>query len=332
MKTHASTLKPCRCRLVTLALAGVLVSGTTLAQQDAPLTAETAATALAGIDPGARALAPPPPVAEFSAEELCVRIAAKLHSIKTDECLRYGLQASGGVSVEGYPILTREFPPLAQRQPKGRVLLLGGIHGDELSSVSIVFKWMEILERYHSGMFHWRFAPVVNPDGLLNIKPQRTNANGVDLNRNFPTPNWATESHQYWVKDTNSNPRRFPGAAPLSEPESQWLARAIEEFQPDAIVSVHAPFGVLDFDGPPRPPDRLGHLYLNLLGTYPGSLGNYAGVHKQIPVVTIELPNAGFLPSRDEMSSIWTDLIRWLNNNVKTRPQPAQMADQTSPS
>ena len=36
-----------------------------------------------------------------------------------------------------------------------------------LSSVTIVFKWMSILDRFHSGMFHWRIVPLLNPDGLL---------------------------------------------------------------------------------------------------------------------------------------------------------------------
>jgi murein tripeptide amidase MpaA len=31
-------------------------------------------------------------------------------------------------------------------------------------------------------------VPVLNPDGMLAAKPRRVNANGVDLNRNFPTP------------------------------------------------------------------------------------------------------------------------------------------------
>ena len=43
---------------------------------------------------------------------------------------------------------------------------LGGIHGDELSSVSIVFGWLDSLDKYRSGLFHWRIAPLINPDGL----------------------------------------------------------------------------------------------------------------------------------------------------------------------
>ena len=40
-------------------------------------------------------------------------------------------------------------------------------------------------------------------------------------------------------------------------------------FKPHRIVSIHAPFGVLDFDGPSVPPTRLGRLYLDQVGIYP---------------------------------------------------------------
>lgn len=248
--------------------------------------------------------------------DTCERIAAKLASINISECLQQRLEVSEGWSIKDSPILIKEYAPLPQRKPKGRVLLLGGIHGDEYSSVTITFKWMQTLNRYHSGRFHWRVAPLVNPDGLLRSRSQRMNEHGVDLNRNFPTPNWETESTAYWVDRTHRNPRRYPGPAPLSEPETQWLAQQIKEFAPDVIVSIHAPHGILDFDGPRDAPQHLGNLHLNLLGTYPGSLGNYAGVVKQIPVITIELPSAGIMPSTQEISRIWMDLVRWLDNNL----------------
>ncbi len=246
----------------------------------------------------------------------CERIGNKLGSVGFEECLGIGLEASGARAVSGTPILLKEYEPLPHRDPLGRVLLIGGIHGDEYSSVSVVFKWMDILNRYHSGLFHWRISPLMNPDGLLRKKSQRMNQNGVDLNRNFPSPNWIEETRDYWVRQTASNPRRFPGNEPLSEPESQWLVDEIEAFQPQVIVSVHAPHGVLDFDGPPDAPERFGSLTLNLLGTYPGSLGRYAGVHKEIPVVTIELERAGTMPSAQEQRQIWLDLVRWLKTRL----------------
>ena len=103
--------------------------------------------------------------------------------------------------------------------------------------------------------------------------------------------------------------------------------KEIESFDPDVIVSVHAPHGVVDYDGPEDGPYKLARLYLNLLGTFPGSLGNYAGVQKNIPVVTIELPYAGIMPSPAEISNIWTDLVRWLTGNIPAEPPVAQESD-----
>ncbi|MEM7356522.1 MAG: M14 family murein peptide amidase A [Acidobacteriota bacterium] len=251
---------------------------------------------------------------------ICQRIGNKLGSVSFDECMDVGLELSGARAVSGTPIVVKEYLPLADREARGRVLLVGGIHGDEYSSVSVVFKWMKILNQFHSGLFHWRISPLMNPDGLLRQRSQRMNENGVDLNRNFPSPNWLEETRDYWIRRTSSNPRRFPGDAPLSEPESRWLVDEIESFKPEVIVSVHAPHGVLDFDGPPEAPKRFGSLNLNLLGTYPGSLGRYAGVHRELPVVTIELESAGSMPSVSEQRKIWLDLVRWLKTRLPVEP------------
>jgi protein MpaA len=270
---------------------------------------------------------------DVTVHDVCVRIAGKLGSVTLAECTRRDLQLSGGRSVKGTPILEKVYPPLGRRAPRARVLLIGGIHGDELSSVSIVFKWMGILDEHHSGLFHWKVVPLLNPDGLLRRKAVRMNANGVDLNRNFPTPCWTREAlTNYWIRRTRGNPRRYPGPSPLSEPESRWLAEEIERFRPDAIVSVHAPHGVVDFDGPPKGPERLGHLHLNLLGTYPGSLGNYAGVQMNIPVVTIELPSAGIMPTWEQIRHIWTDLVRWLIVSLPKETPPLFTRVQAEPS
>ncbi len=255
-----------------------------------------------------------------SVEKMCIKIGAKLGSVNKNKCLLQKLTLSGAKSVKGLPILVREFPPLSPRKPQARILLLGGIHGDEYSSVSIVFKWLDILNKYHSGLFHWRVAPLVNPDGLLRRQSVRMNANGVDLNRNFPTTDWRQESREYWINRTKRDPRRYPGPSPLSEPESAWVTKEIEQFKPHAVVTVHAPYGLLDFDGPPTtPPEKLGNIYLSPLGTYPGSMGRYVGVDKKIPIITIELPYAGIMPSPRETSHIWSDLIRWLAGHLHDR-------------
>ncbi len=264
------------------------------------------------------------PIAHSDVEQTCHKISKKLGSVQFKDCFGRGLEYRGGLSVLDEPILVKEYPPLEGRKAMGRVLVIGGIHGDEFSSISIVFKWMKKLDKHHSGLFHWSIIPLLNPDGLLRGKSQRMNENGVDLNRNFPTPDWHAETDKYWKLKTHKNPRRYPGVDPLSEPESKWIAEFIAEFKPDVIVSIHAPYGILDFDGPRQAPKKLGHLRLNLLGTYPGSLGNYAGTQKEIPVVTIELPYAGILPSPMQISRIWVDLVRWLKLNM-SKPEVIQV-------
>jgi len=251
-----------------------------------------------------------------SVDQECNRIGRKLGSVSVRECLRQHLQDSGASSVQGQAIMFKDYPPLHNRAPQARILLIGGIHGDEYSSVSVVFKWMDILNRYHSGLFHWHVIPLANPDGLLQRHSQRLNAHGVDLNRNFPTPDWYRETRDYWQRRTHKDPRRYPGTDPLSEPESRWLYEEIRRFKPQAIISVHAPYGVLDFDGPPRSPGKLGYLHLKLIGTYPGSLGNCAGVQHHIPVITVELPRAGIMPSERNISHMWRDLVHWLKGNI----------------
>jgi protein MpaA len=224
-------------------------------------------------------------------------------------------------SVNGRHIMIQEFTPA--QGATARVLVIGGIHGDELTSVSIVFRWIELLKQPagEAARYRWRVIPVLNPDGLLAKPPTRVNARGVDLNRNFPTDNWSSEAARYWSVSTRRDPRRFPGTAPGSEPESSWLYNEIKAFKPDVIISVHAPHSVLDFDGPPnvKPPSRFGRLQLHRLGVYPGSLGNFGGLKEGIPVVTLELPHALDMPSEEELAHVWRDMQDWLKANLVER-------------
>lgn len=218
-------------------------------------------------------------------------------------------------SVQGQPLLWRDFHPSPARHGAQRILLIGGIHGDEFSSVSIVFRWIERLADDADQPFHWRVMPLLNPDGMLRIPETRTNSRGVDLNRNFPTPQWEQTALPYWIGRTGRDPRRYPGPGPESEPETRWLLRHIARFRPQLIIAVHAPYGVLDYDGPDEPPERLGFLNLRLLGTFPGSLGNYAGTYLGVPVVTLELPKAGLMPTREQVGRLWADLVGYLEEN-----------------
>ncbi len=256
----------------------------------------------------------------ISTDEACEMISNRLASVSYQSCASANLQYSQCSSVSGFPILVSEFAPLNDREPQGRILVIGGTHGDELTSVSISFRWIEKLNKYHSGLFHWHVAPMMNPDGVLNRSASRTNKNGVDLNRNMPSDDWEENALKYWEEKQGKNARKYPGEHPASEPETQWLIDEINTFKPDAIISVHAPYGVVDFDALAlnTAPRSLGKLTLNLLGTYPGSLGNYAGINRDIPVITLELPHAWDMPSDKETTKIWEDIVSWLRKNVRT--------------
>lgn len=271
-----------------------------------PSPSPTASKAKAAAKTAAKTAAKPPAKAEA-----CFALLHSVPGVSSQLCAQAQLQTSGALSVQGRPLLLRDMPAAATVKNPTRVLVIGGIHGDELSSVNLALQWIGLASEIPA-QSHWRFLPALNPDGLLAKKPSRTNAHGVDLNRNFPTPNWENEAAQYWGKRTKKDPRRWPGDKPLSEPESKLVFDQMASFAPQLIVSIHAPYGVLDFDGPTIPPEKLGRLYLDQIGIYPGSLGNYAGVHRGIPVVTIELPHASRPPSAAETRQMWLDLLRWM--------------------
>jgi hypothetical protein len=276
------------------------------------LGAAVAALAMAAAQAAVRTT--PPGCAEFS---------ARLPNLPLKLCEQAALQPGDAKSVRGTPLYLRD---VVAPDAKVKVLVVGAIHGDELSSASVAFHWIRLAGEGASlpQPVHFRFIPVLNPDGALQRPPRRTNARGVDLNRNFPTPNWERDAAFYWEKRTRKDPRRWPGPAPLSEPESRFLHQQVEQFQPQLIVAIHAPYGVLDFDGPSVPPSRLGRLYLDQVGIFPGSLGNWGGVHKGVPVVTIELPNAMRTPLDAETRQMWLDLLRWMSERLAPPGAPAR--------
>lgn len=227
-----------------------------------------------------------------------------------------------GRSVEGRPIHAHCFPGRGDA-----ILVLGGFHGDEPKSVYVAQQLMEALRRsptemsaspltkggqrgvsaspLHKGgqrgvlrnadcaniLAHASYVivPIVNPDGYERRK--RRNANGVDLNRNFPTKNWT-------LGDPRS--RMFGGRRSASEPETRAVIRAVERFSPRCIITIHS----IDrnrfcnnYDGPGQriaeAMHRINHYPVTASIGYPtpGSFGTYAGAERGIPTITLELPS-----------------------------------------
>lgn len=133
------------------------------------------------------------------------------------------------------------------------------------------------------------FIPGLNPDGMMNNT--RVNANGVDLNRNFPTKNWGEDTSA-----AGDNPSDyFGGKSAASEIETRFLIDVIEEYKPSVILTLHAPYKVVNYDGPARDVAEKISKIINYpteesIGyPTPGSFGTWAGVERNIPVITLEL-------------------------------------------
>lgn len=184
-------------------------------------------------------------------------------------------------SVEGVPIMAHLF---GYRGP--RLLLLGGVHGDESEGVALAQK---LLAKYHQEGFPYKLQllliPILNIDGVL--ARTRKNSAKVDLNRNLPTKDWTTEV---------SNSRYWPGPFANSEPENRGLVQAIDDFKPVFIMSFHSfERWMININGDCRKEAQFisrltGYPAVEDIGyPTPGSLGTYAGKERGIPTITYEL-------------------------------------------
>lgn len=246
----------------------------------------------------------------------CNKISRKLASVGYKECLSYNFEISEGHSVKGAPILVRKFTSGTDEKTHKRILLIGGIHGNEYSSVSVVFKWIGLLDQYYTGTHQWQIVPLLNPDGLLQKTSKKLNANAVDLDRNFPVSSGHEQASKYWEDKMHWNTEYFPGKQALSEPESQWLVEEIERYSPDAIITIHAPNSSLAYKLSNDNPAKLGAQYQKSIAVLPGSFNQYVGSEIKIPILTIELPYADVMPAKSEINEMWKNLIKWLNEHL----------------
>jgi predicted deacylase len=74
--------------------------------------------------------------------DACFTLLRSLPGVSRELCAQAQLQPSGAQSVQGHPLLQGDVLPPSKISKPTRVLVIGGIHGDELSSVSLALQWM----------------------------------------------------------------------------------------------------------------------------------------------------------------------------------------------
>lgn len=276
--------------------------------------------------------APSPAAAPLPLAQHCVEALRVLPGKSKPEALKTicqkAQQLPSCVSEKGVPIFHVDRPatPAPGALPK-KIIVFSLIHGDEFPSGSVARSWMERLTIIDPRN-DWRVVPILNPDGLK--QKTRYNANGVDVNRNFPTDDWNEKALKYWEKETKKDKRRFPGKEANSEKETRCAIAHIDDFKPDLILSIHTPYGVLDFDGPKINPPNFPLIPWKSLGNYPGSLGRYMWVDRSKPTLTIELKNKGVaeqLEKFDRLQDISGDIAIKSEKVLKTNPPPPKAVD-----
>ncbi|RZA05887.1 MAG: murein peptide amidase A [Proteobacteria bacterium] len=255
--------------------------------------------------PMAYAADAPAVAAKPSLPEQCFAAMSALPGKSNPEALRKACasasQVEGCVSEDGVPIFHVNKPAAKTEAVIRKILVFSLIHGDEFPSGSVSRSWMERLTAIDPRN-EWRVVPILNPDGLKN--KTRYNANGVDVNRNFPTNDWSEKATVYWEKHTKRDKRRFPGKEANSEKETRCAIAHIDDYKPDLILSIHTPYNVLDFDGPKINPPKFGPIPWRSLGNYPGSLGRYMWVDRSRPTLTVELAGKGVVDKLEQFDRL----------------------------
>ncbi|MBQ8635231.1 succinylglutamate desuccinylase/aspartoacylase family protein [bacterium] len=159
-----------------------------------------------------------------------------------------------------------------------KLLIIGVFHGDETQGEYFINSYLKSHTEIGKNSIY--YIPKLNPSGV------RKNINGVDLNRNFPTKNW-----ELGKKESDY----FGGFKPNSETETQYLVDLIEKNNFSAIITIHAPYKTINYDGPAETLANKISEFLNYppsadIGyATPGSFGTYCGKERNIPTITIEI-------------------------------------------
>jgi protein MpaA len=182
-----------------------------------------------------------------------------------------------GRSVNGRRIVARM---LLGGTARRSVLVVGSIAGDEPGGIAVTR--LLASEPAVAGVRLW-LIPDMNPDGAA--RGTRGNADGVDLNRNFPFR---------WRHLAAPGSRFYSGPRPSSEPESRAIEAFIRRTRPTLAIWLHQPYGLVDDSEGPHWAERLLARSLELplepLPDYPGSAIGWEDHLIHASAFDIELP------------------------------------------
>ncbi len=205
----------------------------------------------------------------------------------------------------GYSVLGRAIEAYAFGQGEHKYLIVAGIHGGYEGNTIALANQLMVYINGHPEVIPaddtLYVIPDMNPDAAARGRnaDARVNADGVDLNRNFPTANWAAN----WDHANCWNERPTTGGTyPGSEPETKTIINFLSTHQIEAMISYHsAGLGIFP-GGTPWDADseRLAQALADVT-TYPfppidtgcvytGTLADYA-VSQSIAAVDMELTN-----------------------------------------
>ncbi len=151
--------------------------------------------------------------------------------------------SNAATALIGYSVQNRPIQAYSFGQGESQYLIVAGIHGGyEGNTVDLANQLMVYISQHPEAISSGStlyIIPDMNPDAVARGRnvDARVNANGVDLNRNFPTPNWTAN----WDHDNCWNDRPTTGGTyGGSEPETKAVMNFIVSHHIQAMISYHS--------------------------------------------------------------------------------------------
>jgi hypothetical protein len=236
-----------------------------------------------------------------------------------------------GSSVQGreqWGLVISDNVQTSEAEPE--VMLSGTMHGDEVTGMFLLFEFAQyLIDHYQEAgyedvtylvdNFEITFIPSYNPDGTA--LHQRYNANGVDLNRNFPSPvgptNTAQENVNYMNYLVGSHyvigANYHGGALVMNYPYDHTYTLAPDN---DACIKHSLEYSTTNlpmYNSPSFPQGITNGADWYVID---GGLQDYHYWNYNTMAVTIEVSNTKW-PAESQLDGFWDDNLESMMNWVK---------------